>query len=67
MRNSFKQCNNFNNPHSTIRNHSIKTWIHRGTKEDSEVEEEEEWVEAEGLLSSIIFNSKDTMAYIVLN
>jgi hypothetical protein len=44
-----------------------KTWIHKGTEEDSEVEEEEEWEEAEGLLSSIIFNSKDTILEILLN
>jgi hypothetical protein len=69
MHNNFKQCHSFNNPRSIIRHHNIinKTWIHRGTEEDSEVEEEEEWAEAEGLLSSIIVNNKDTMPEIVLN
>jgi hypothetical protein len=38
-----------------------------GTKEDSKVEEEEEWAEVEGLLSAIIVNIKETMPKIVLN
>ena len=38
-----------------------------GTEEDLEVEEEEEWAEEEGLLSTIIVNNKDTTPEIFLN
>jgi hypothetical protein len=67
MHHSFKQCHSFNNPLNIIKHHSIKKWIHRGTKEDLELEEEEEWVEAERLLYSIIVTNKDTTPDISLN
>jgi hypothetical protein len=63
MHNNFKKCHSFNKPHNIVN----KKWIHRGREEDSMVEEEEEWEEEEGLLSSIIFNNKDTMLEIDLN
>jgi hypothetical protein len=65
--NNFKKFHSFNKLRSIIQHQSIITWIHKGTKEDSEVEEEEEWAEVEALLSAIIFNNKETMPNIVLN